>query len=90
MAGAGRSRCRPRPSGRPRDVLAYVSWWEFMLWREAHRADPGVQWQRDLSFDECAAAAGIEAPRLAPGEVPMCSDLAVALYWPGRVPGERV
>ena len=40
-----------------------------------------------LSFDELAARAGVPAPRLEPGDVPMDTDLAWALYWPGVPPG---
>lgn len=65
------------------EVLEYLDWWEGMLWREEQRLDPAVSWQRDMSFDEIAAAAGVDPPLLAPGELPMDVDLALELYWPG-------
>jgi hypothetical protein len=36
----------------------------------------------DLSLDELAALAGVDAPRLVPGDHPMNVDLDLALYWP--------
>lgn len=76
----------------PRDVLAYLKFWDEILWREGLRADPAVGWQRDLSWDEIAAAVGAEAPpKLIPGEYVPNVDLANELYWPGRppLPGQR-
>lgn len=79
--------CGDRASAR--DVLAYLDWWDYMLWCEAHRSDPTVDWQADLSWDQIAAAVGVEAPRLAPGDLPMDHDLAVGLYWPGLPPARE-
>ena len=76
-------------SDQARDVLAYLGWWDYMLWREQHRQDPTVEWQPDLSWDECAELAGIpwgEGAGVAPGDVPANVELAVELYWPGRIP----
>lgn len=74
---------------RARDVLCYVAWVETLLWREAHRLDPSVSWQRDLSWDEWLAA-GIpptwQGYGYAPGEWVANVDLAVELYWPGPPP----
>lgn len=36
----------------------------------------------DPSWDELAAAAGVEAPRLAPGDHPMDLELDAQMYWP--------
>lgn len=70
-----------------RDVLDYLGWWDGMLWREAHRADPTVEWQADLSWSEIAACVGVEMPPpIEPGEPVANVDLAVALYWPGQPP----
>lgn len=73
-------------SDRAIDVLNYLDWWEFMLWRERHRQNPAIDWQPDLSWDEIAAMVGVDAPRLAPGDVPLGEDLAIPMYWPGPVP----
>jgi hypothetical protein len=68
-------------------VLAYIDWvWSLQL-REAHRLDPSVQWAGDLSWDECAAMAGVQwGNELAPGEPIANTALAVELYWPARPP----
>lgn len=73
-------------SARARDVLAYLNWWDYMLWREQNATDPAVEWQRDLSWDEIAAMVGVDAPRLAPGDLAAGEDVSIGLYWPGPVP----
>lgn len=72
-------------SERAADVLAYLAWWDYMLWRESHRLDPAIEWVPDLSWDEVAAMVGVPPPRLRPGDVPD-AEVALALYWPGEPP----
>ena len=63
------------------DALAYVGWVEHLLWRATLDLAPG-----DASFDEIAAAIGVEAPKLAPGDL-LPTDLGnEQLYWPGFPP----
>lgn len=73
------------------DVLSFIDWVEGLLWREAHRQDPSVEWQPDMSWDEIAACIGCEAPRLLAPEDPVADvDLAVELYWPVTTPKSSV
>jgi hypothetical protein len=86
MAGSSRQSSSRDGGVSVPDVLAYLDWWDSMLWFEELRADPSIEWQRDLSFDEIAEMVGVEAPRLAPGDVPAGEDLAIPMYWPGEPP----
>jgi len=66
---------------RETDVLAFIDWVWGLQWRAGLDLAAG-----DASFDEIAASVGVEAPRLAPGDL-LGSDLGNAqLYWPGSVP----
>lgn len=74
---------------RKRDVLDFIDWWWFMCEIEAHRMDPRVEWNRDMSFDEIAACAGVRASDWALPSVGQLSGSElgnVQLYWPGEVP----
>lgn len=71
------------------DVLDYIDWVWWLCEVEAHRSDPRVEWQADMSFDQIAACAGVRAGDWA---MPAVGDRAgtelgtAQLYWPRTGP----
>lgn len=68
-------------SARGRDVLAYVDWVWWLERRAGLDLAPG-----DASFDEIAAAVGVPAPVIAPGERHGTELGTAQLYWPAPPP----
>jgi hypothetical protein len=69
------------------DVLGYIEWVWSMQDRMAHRLDPAVAWQRDLSWAELYELVGLPPIALhEPGEWVANTELAAQLYWPGLPP----
>lgn len=76
-------------TARKRDVLDYVDWIWWLFEVQAHREDPAVEWNRDMSYDEIVACVGVR-----PGDwrLPEVGDRAgtelitAALYWPRTGP----
>lgn len=63
------------------DALAYIEWVWHLEWRAGLDLSPG-----DASWDEIAAAIGVEAPKLAPGDLLGVDLFNEQLYWPGFPP----
>lgn len=74
---------------RARDVLDFIDWVWRLQWREEHRSDPTVEWQRDLSWAEW----GRDAVCMLPGDLEPRDELDqylpeyvglldAQLYWP--------
>lgn len=69
------------------DVLNYIDWVWWLCEVEAHRLDPRVEWNKDMSWDEMFDVIGIRLEeRTGYGARPghrIGTDLGTAqLYWP--------
>lgn len=72
---------------RKRDVLDYIDWVWWLQEIEAHRQDPTVQWNKDMSWDEMFEAVGLNRRECEGYGARMGdrigTDLGTAqLYWP--------